>query len=297
MRINPDNRADLLYSLNATQRAQDQALQQIASGRRVSVPSDDPAAMAALIQNNSQTLANDQFTQSLTSVSSLLQTADSTLGSVVSELQQAITLGVQGATGTLSQADRESMAAEASGIRDNLVTLANVSYNGAYVFSGTDTRTTPFVADLTAPAAVKYQGNSNTVAVPVGENRSMPVNVAGDQMFLSPNGNVFKSMNDLITALQNGDTAGISSAASDVGAAFDQVTSQRVFFGNALSQIQDNETFLSKEKLNLSDQENKLGGVDLAQSVSSLLSAQTARNATLAAAGQVSKLSLFDYLR
>ncbi len=103
MRINPDSRADLLNSLAENQREQNQALQQISSGRRVSVPSDDPAAMAALIQNHSQELANDQFSQSLTSINSLLQTADSTLGSVVSGLQQAVTLGVQGSTGTLSR--------------------------------------------------------------------------------------------------------------------------------------------------------------------------------------------------
>ncbi len=121
--------------------------------------------------------------------------------------------------------------------------LANVSYNGTYVFSGTKTQTTPFVADATVDGGVKYQGNSNTVDVPIGENRSMQVNVAGDQMFLSPNGNVFKSMNDLITALQNGDTTGISNATSDVKTAFDQVTSQRVFFGNALLKFRTTNLF------------------------------------------------------
>jgi flagellin-like hook-associated protein FlgL len=104
-------------------------------------------------------------------------------------------------------------------------------------------------------------------------------------------------MNDLLSALQHGDSTGVSNATSALRDGFDQLSSQRVFVGNALSQIDNNETFLSSEKLNLSGQENQIAGADLAESISSLLNAQTARNATLAAAGQVSRLSLLDYLR
>jgi flagellar hook-associated protein 3 FlgL len=286
----------LLYSLAETQRQMDKSLEQISSGRRISVPSDDPAGMAALIQNRSQSRANDEFSHSLTTIKSVLQTADSTLSSAVTELQRAITLGVQGATGTLPQAEREAISSEVAGIRDNILTLANSSFNGNYLFSGTKTDTIPFVIDPSAPSGVQYQGNSNMADVPVGENRVMATNIPGDQIFMSTEGNVFQAMNGLLSALQNADGTGTSDATAALRAGFDQLTSQRVVVGNALSQIDDNETFLSSEKLNLSDQENQIAGADLAESISSLLNTQTARNATLAAAGQVSRLSLFDYL-
>lgn len=260
------------------------------------MPSDDPAAMAALIQNRSRTAANDEFSNSLTTIKSLLQTADSTLSSVVTGLQRAITLGVQGATGTQSQADRDAIASEVAGIRDNILALANSSFNGTYMFSGTKTDTTPFTTDPNSPSGVQYHGNSNTVDVPVGESRAMTINVPGDQLFMSPDGNVFQAMTDMLSALQQGDSTGVSTATSALRNAFDQLSSQRVFFGNALSQIESNETFLNSEKLNLSDQENNIAGADLAESISSLINAQTARNATLAATGQVSRLSLLDYL-
>jgi flagellar hook-associated protein 3 FlgL len=296
VRINPDSQANLLYSLAETQRQMDKSLEQISSGRRISVPSDDPAGMAALIQNRSQSRANDEFSHSLTTIKSVLQTADSTLSSAVTELQRAITLGVQGATGTLPQAEREAISSEVAGIRDNILTLANSSFNGNYLFSGTKTDTIPFVIDPSAPSGVQYQGNSNMADVPVGENRVMATNIPGDQIFMSTEGNVFQAMNGLLSALQNADGTGTSDATAALRAGFDQLTSQRVVVGNALSQIDDNETFLSSEKLNLSDQENQIAGADLAESISSLLNTQTARNATLAAAGQVSRLSLFDYL-
>jgi flagellar hook-associated protein 3 FlgL len=296
VRVNPDSRADLLYALSETQRQQDKAMEQISSGRRISVPSDDPAAMAALIRNSSQSRANDEFSHSLATIKSVLQTTDSTLSSAVSGLQRAITLGVQGATGTQSQADRDAVASEVAGIRDNILSLANSSFNGKFLFSGSKTDTVPFAADSSSPSGISYQGNASAVDVPVGENRTMAINVPGDEIFMSPGGDVFQAMNDMLSALQAGDATGVSDATAALRSGFDQLSEQRAFVGNALSQVESNDTFLSGEKLNFSDQENQIAGADLAESISTLLNVQTARNATLAAAGKISQLSLLDYL-
>ena len=67
------------------------------------VASDDPAAAAMQVQTADQTVAGDQFLRSISSVTGELQTADSALSSCVTALQRAITLGVEGANGTLSQ--------------------------------------------------------------------------------------------------------------------------------------------------------------------------------------------------
>jgi flagellar hook-associated protein 3 FlgL len=296
MRINPDNRANLLYELSATQQQQNEALEQISSGRKIMLPSDDPAGMAALIQNRSSARNNDQFTQNLEAIKPVLQMADSALGSVVTGLQRAITLGVEGATGTLSESDRKSVAAELTGIRDNVLSLANSSYGGSYLFAGTAIKTLPFVTDPNSSSGIVYQGNANTVAISCSENRILASNMGGEAIFTSPNGDVFQALNDLITAMNNNDPAAASTANSDLRSAFDNVTSCRVFFGNALSQIEDDGAILANDKISLTEQENSIAGADPAESISSLLSAETARNATLAATGQVSKLSLLDYL-
>ncbi len=297
MRVNPDMSGDMLRALAHSQEVESKALQEISSGRRISGPSDDPAAMAALVQNHSQQIWNDQFSQSLAGIKSQLQMADSTLASVVTGLQRAVTLGVEGATGTLSQTDRDAVAAEVLGIRDSVLSLANSSFNGAFLFAGTQNAKAPFQVDSTVTAGVSYLGNSTSSHVEVGENRTMQINAPGDQIFLNPQGSVFESLNTLMSALKSGDGDAISSATSNVRAAFDQVSAQRVFYGNAVSQVEDNDTILSKDKLDLSDEKNRIAGADLAASVSSLINAQTARNALLAAAGQISRTSLFDYLK
>jgi len=117
MRVNPYPLPDLISSIQQNQQLINIDLQQISTGQRVNVPSDDPAGAASLVRNAGQTATADQFLRSITSVTGLLQTADSTLNSVVTALQRAISLGVQGANGTLSDSDRADVASELTGIK------------------------------------------------------------------------------------------------------------------------------------------------------------------------------------
>ena len=294
MRINPNVTADLLASLANAQEEQNKAMLQMASGRHVNTPSDDPSAAAILVQNQAQSSQADQFLRNADSVQAQLQTTDSTLNSVVLALQRAISLGVQGANGTLSDANRASVVGELNGIQDQLIGLANLSFQGQFVFAGTATQAQPFVADATQPSGVRYDGNAGTNSVAVGDGVSMQVNVPGSQIFAATGSDMFQAVHDLITALQS--NTGIDTAVTGVRAAFDHVTAQRVFYGNAMNQLQSQQTYLNNDKLLLSQQENAVGGADLAAATTNLLSAQNARSAALAAAGKISQLSLFDYL-
>lgn len=106
IRVNPFALPDLLAALGNTRQQADTASLELATGSRINQPSDDPGGAAQLISNHDQSSQADSFLRSISSVNGLLQTADSTLGSVVTVLQRAISLGVEGANGTLSASDR-----------------------------------------------------------------------------------------------------------------------------------------------------------------------------------------------
>ncbi len=268
---------------------------QMASGRRVNKPSDDPTAAAMLVENSSQSSQADQFLRSIDSLQAQLQSTDSTLNSVVLALQQAISLGVQGANGTLSDANLASLANEAIGIQSQLVSLANFSFQGQHVFSGTVAGRAPYVIDASQPAGVRYDGNTGVNRVQVGEGLSIQVNLPGSQIFSAPGGDVFQSVQDLITALQN--HSGVDAAVTSLRSAFDHVTAQRVFYGNVMNQLTSQQTYLNNQKLQLSSQQDTLGGADLAEAATRLLNAQNARTAALEATGRIWQSTLFDYLK
>jgi flagellin-like hook-associated protein FlgL len=64
-----------------------------------------------------------------------------------------------------------------------------------------------------------------------------------------------------------------------------------------MNQLDSQGTYLNNAKLELSKQEDTLAGADLAAAATRLLNAENSRSAALAAAGRVSQLNLFDYLK
>ncbi|HTR27098.1 MAG TPA: flagellar hook-associated protein FlgL [Terriglobales bacterium] len=297
MRVNPNFAPNILEDVWQSQTQAQNAMQELATGRRVNLPSDDPAAFAGDIQNQAEQSQVDQYLQNTTSLEGLFQTADSTLSSVVTSLNQAISLGTQGANGTMSLADQQALALQVQAIQAQMVQLGNTSYQGNFIFAGTATTTKPFVLDPTQASGVDYNGNNNTNSVQIADGRTIQMNVPGSQIFLGSGGNVMQSLQQLVTALNSGDTTAIGTATTAVSTALNYVSQQRVFYGSAVQALTSNQAFLQQEQVNLQSQETSLVGADMAKAATDLTQATTAHDAALAALAKVIPNSLLDYLK
>jgi flagellar hook-associated protein 3 FlgL len=294
IRLNPDLLPELLASMQQSEQNETTATQQLSSGRTVNSPSDDPAATAAIVLNHDQSSQDAQFLQNISTLQGRFQVADSTLSNVVQVLTQAVSLGTEGATSTVSASDRQALATEVQGILTQTVALANTTYQGAYLFGGTDVNTQPFTLDDTT-GAVTYNGNPNTASVELSNGNSITTNVPGDQLFQNGSGSVFGALQDLYNSLNSGNN--IPTAVNEVSSALTQLGVQRVTYGNALNQINLSESFLNQDTLNLSEQENMLEGADLSTVATNFSQAQLASQATLSATSEVlSQKTLLDYL-
>ncbi len=295
IRLNPDLLPSLLASIQQSKQNETTSTQELASGRSVNQLSDNPAAAASLVQNHDQAGADSQFLQSLSTLQSRYQVADSALSNVVSALTRALSLGTEGANGTLNNADRQAIAGEVQGLLNQTVSLANTSYQGSFLFSGTKVNTQPFTLD-TSTNTVTYNGNSATTNVELSNGDSITANLPGDQLFQNASGSVTSALTCLYTALTTGNN--IPNSVTEVQNALNQVSDQRVFYGNSLNQISQSESFLSQDQLNLSQQENSLVGADLATVASNFAQAQVANQATLNATAKVLSLpTLLDFLK
>jgi flagellar hook-associated protein 3 FlgL len=287
---------NMLADLQQSRSTLNTLLQEVSTGKRVSVPSDDPAAAADMIANQIESANVDQYTQNVGSALSMMQTADSALSSVVSSLTQAISLGTQAANGTTNSTDLQSIATQVQSLLGGVVSLANTSYSGVYLFGGTATGTAPYTADSSSSSGYTYNGNNDTNSVAVGDNLSVQVNLPGSQIFSNSSTNVLGALNSLVTALQSGDKAAISTATTNIGTALNYVSQQRVVYGNAESQLNSQDTYLQQDTVTLASQQNSLIGVDEAQAATELSQAETANNAALAAAAKVLPNTLLSYL-
>ncbi|HEY2461196.1 MAG TPA: flagellar hook-associated protein FlgL [Candidatus Acidoferrum sp.] len=295
IRLNPDLLPDLLASIQQTEQNLNISTQQLSTGQAVNQLSDNPGAAAQLVKNHNQASQDDQFLQNINSLQSRFQIADSTLSNVVTALTRAISIGTEGANGTLSPSDRQAIAQEVQGINSQLLNLANTSSQGTFLFSGTAVTTQPFTLDP-ATNTVTYNGNTNVTSVQISNGNAIATNVPGSQLFQNAAGSAFGALQALNTALLSGNNIG--QAVSQVQSALTQVSTQRVTYGNALSQINLSESFLNQDKLNLSSQENSLIGVDPAKAASDLVQSQNANQAVLNATGRVLNLpTLLDFIK
>jgi flagellar hook-associated protein 3 FlgL len=295
MRIDPNIVPEILSDLQTSQVSLNTALQQVSTGKSVSVPSDNPAAAAAMVQNTIETGDVDQYTQNVSTLQTTVQSASSALSSVVTSLTQAVSLGTEGANGTNSSADLQALAQQVQGILTSVVSLANTSVGGAYLFGGTGT-TTPYTADSSSPTGYTYNGNNDTNSVQVGDQTSIQVNLPGSQIFSNSSNNVVGSLSSLVTALHSGNSSQIATATTSVDSAVSFIGQQQVFYGNAEQQLNSQEQYLQQDTVSLASQENNLVGVDMATAATNLSQAETDNSAALAAAAKVLPNSLLNYL-
>jgi flagellar hook-associated protein 3 FlgL len=296
MRVNPNLVPNILADLQQSQAAVNIALQEVSTGKRVSQPSDDPGASAAMVQNGIDTANLDQYTQNITSLQTTVQAASSALSSVVSSLTQAVSLGTEGANGTNSASNLQALAGQVQGILTSVVSQANTYVNGTYLFGGTVTSTAPYTADSSSPTGYTYNGNNSANSVAIGDHLNIQVSLPGSQVFSGASNNVIGALSGLVTALPSGNSSSISTATAAVTSAVNYIGQQQAFYSNAESQMNAQESALQQDQVTLTTQATNLVGVDMATAATDLSQAETDNSAALAAAAKVLPVTLLNYL-
>jgi flagellar hook-associated protein 3 FlgL len=295
MRIDPNMVPSLLAELQQSQVQLNTALQQVSTGLSVNEPSDNPTAAAEMVQNSVETGDLDQYTQNVSTSLSTVQSASSVLSSVVTSLTSAVSAGTEGANGTNNATDLQALANQVQGILTSVVSATNTSVSGSYLFGGTSTAT-PYIADPASPTGYTYNGNNDTNSVAIGDQTSVQVNLPGSQIFSATGNNVIGALSSLVTALKSGNSSNIETATTAVDSALNFVGQQQVFYGNAETQLNSQETFLQQDKVTLSTQATNLIGVNESTAATELSQAETDNSAALAAVAKVLPNSLINYL-
>ncbi|WP_101675897.1 flagellar hook-associated protein FlgL [Alloalcanivorax mobilis] len=158
--------------------------QQIATGRRVVNPSDDPQAASRAVQVAQSQAVTQQYSDARVSARNALSQEESVLNSVSDAITSAKTLMLQAASDTLSDADRASVASELRGIYETVIGQANATDgNGRYLFGGYQDSSEPFVR--AADGSVEYVGDSKVREQRIDASRLMPVADNGADIFQS----------------------------------------------------------------------------------------------------------------
>lgn len=161
--------------------------QQVANGRRMLSPSDDPVSAARALEVVQSKDIVAQFTQNHNNATSALGLEEAQLSSASDLLARIRELAVQGGNTTLSSSDRRAITFELRARFDEMVGIANASDGaGQYLFSGYMGATKPFggtVESVLSGSEIGYQGDDGQRKLQVSPTRFLEVSDSGNEVF------------------------------------------------------------------------------------------------------------------
>ncbi len=159
---------------------------QLATGKRILTPSDDPSGATQAAQFDSMIAATEQFQRNNDLATPRLQREESALIGVINNLQRVRELVIAGNNSSQNQETRGYLASEIRQLRKDILALANTQdSNGEYLFSGTRSLTLPFVAgDQGQVSYVGAEGAGAIREVAISSTRRVATGDTGAHVFM-----------------------------------------------------------------------------------------------------------------
>jgi flagellar hook-associated protein 3 FlgL len=159
--------------------------EQASTGSRINRPSDDPSVSYRALTLDTGTSTLENYINKLSDMTSTLDVSSSVIQKMVSAVNQVKVNITQITSGIYDQASRDRTAESVNDLLEQMVQLSNTQFNGQYLFGGSKTSTTPFVAARSNGeiTAVTYQGGQEGRSVEVAPGVSAVAYSNGDEMF------------------------------------------------------------------------------------------------------------------
>jgi len=273
---------------------------QMSSGKKISVPSDDPAAASDILRLRGEQRTQTQYVRNADDGTSWLTTIDTSITSSLSALSRARDLTVQSGDAALGATSREALAREVETVRDSLLAQANTTFLGRSVFAGTSNAGEAFTtvpATATDPATYTWTGTAGAaVERRVGAVTSVRVDSDGSAVFGNGTDSVFALLDQIAKDMRTpGADATTNLTAMDTR--LEAMLSQVSAVGARTNQIASAQSDLATAKVTMATQLSGIEDIDLADTILRLQSQEVAYKGALGAAAKVLQPSLLDFLR
>lgn len=279
--------------------------QQVGSGRRITDPEDDPAAVGRILNLQSEQRQQTQFASNASRALTLAQASYSGLKSLKTISDRANELATLG-TGAMSPESMAAYATEMNQLIEQGLQIANGKSGNDFLYAGTAVDSTvamptPFVATTVAGqiTAVTYGDGSAAYStqarIPLSEATSVTPSTSG-----ATNQGIADFINAMITlrdALNSGNTTAVSAAQPALVAGEDGIITAMADNGGIQSRIEAAQSLQADSVSSLESRISDESSVDLPTTIVKLTQTQTAYQAALASMTKVMNLSLLDYLQ
>lgn len=247
---------------------------QVASGKMLELPSDNPNGVSKAMSLKSSLAANGQYEKNIDETNLWLDETDQTIGKMTDVMQRVRELTVNASNGTLSAEDRTTIASEIEQLKEQISEFSKAKVNGQELF-GTEKKFT------------------------VSDGISIPANVSADKL-LGPivgdaknTKSLDKVLEDLVTAIKNSGEISID----EIDTKMDQLLSVQSEIGARANRVEAFENRLLDNNLQLKKMLSSIEDVDYAEAMIRLKSEESVYQASLASSAKIIQPTLMDFLR
>jgi len=270
---------------------------QVATGKRITKPSDDPVGAAYSVRYNTDIEKEKQYLANIESSNEILTATETALSSANSVLQRIRDLTVSAASAAPSDSSRQAIKVELEQLREELVGLANTTYNGRYIFSGYKTDQKLINEDGSYAITVE---DTEKINYQVSQNNIMQVNTLGTSIFGAGKKDeipqMFADIDELITCVDAGDTEGINASLAKIDDAQDKVLAGMTEIGGKMNRLDLAKTRVTSNITYLDDAKSLNDDVDMAEAITNLTMEKTVYSSALQVGASIIQQTLLDFI-
>lgn len=286
--------------LNRLNRKQNQLNEQIATGQRITMASEDPQAASRVMRLRSEKMAAQQYAKNTNVALGISQATYAAVDRLRQLSDRAGELAAASNSDNVSPQERQAYAVEVDQLIQAAMEAGNTKFQGEYLFNGLNTDTDlngspqPFVLALGTPDSVTHQETTDGAEIQISDTLSIAPRLKEvDNQKISTFINNLVSLRD---GLNTSSTSSITAARKALLASENEIVG--VLANNASIQARL-ESVASQSASRFNDIEaliSRDADVDQAQAMVNLTRQQTAYQAAMQAGAQVLKMSLLDYI-
>lgn len=268
--------------------------EQLATGKKISRPSDDPVVAMKGIAYREDLARVKQYQRNIGEVHNWIDSADDALDKVGLALQRIQELVVQASTDTATPEDRKKIADEIDQIQKHIVDVANTRVGGKYIFNGADTKNPLFIG-YPGETGFAVNGNQGDVEIEVFDGIKLDVNIDGKTLFTG----IIGMLDNLKAALNDPNSTGstIDGYLSQVEAQQDALLSARSELGAKQNRVEMMENRLSTQEEIATKLMSNNEDIDYEKTITDLISQESVHRAALSVGARIIQPTLVDFLR
>jgi flagellar hook-associated protein 3 FlgL len=285
----------LLTNIQANSRRFERLQEEVATGKRIIRPSDDPTGTVTALTLRSADAVNAQSLKNIDLAEGWLNATDVALQDVSTIIQRVRELVVQGSNYTLSPEETRALGNEVDQLLGHAMQMANTRYGDRYIFGGFNTRTQPFEFLDSARTGWAYNGDNGEIKRSVAPGVEISINTSGDRVFPQVF-DVLIGIRDDLNA-HNQDSLSLDRLDELENVHDDVLDALLSQVGSKGSRLDLTRKQLLSSRLNDAETLTKTEDADMSESIIRLNAQQASLQAALATGARVIQPTLIDFLR